>query len=77
MGFFKNIKDKFFSKEDKKPEEKVAEKVLSAQDIPSPLPKELWVCELCKGTIDPGERWSKFNSKYYHKPCFKDLKRSY
>ena len=66
MGFFGNL----FKK--KKGTEKVEE---PQKQIPSPLPQDEWVCEYCRGSIDCGERWSKFDGKYYHKACFKLIKR--
>jgi hypothetical protein len=79
MSFISKIRKIFKKKEVKKtPEQKQQEKlaaILPEKDIPSPLPQKLWVCELCTGTIDPGERWSKFNGKWYHSQCFKALKK--
>jgi hypothetical protein len=74
MGFFNNLKGKLFPS-GKKEEVKQVEQPIAQADIPSPVDKKLWVCEACKGTIDVGERWSKFNGSWYHKICFKKLKR--
>lgn len=43
-----------------KKEEVVVQPKEEIQQIPSPVPKEAWVCDYCKGSIDVGERWSKF-----------------
>jgi len=66
MGFLKKLFNKE-EKEEKKPE--------LPHYVPSPLAKDKWVCFLCQGTIDCGERWSKFQGNYYHKQCFKNMKR--
>jgi hypothetical protein len=66
---------KLFSREEKVPGKKQIEESLPSEDIPSPLAKELWVCQACTGSIDCGERWSKFNGKYFHKVCLKNLKK--
>jgi hypothetical protein len=63
---------KFLKKLFKK--EKEEKKQVENQFIPSPVPKEQWICDFCNGTIDCGERWSKFQGKYYHKQCFKKMK---
>jgi hypothetical protein len=64
MKFLKNI----FKKKEVQPIEE------PIQQVPSPLSKDQWVCNFCGGTIDCGERWSKFQGKYYHKQCFKKMK---
>ena len=74
MGWFGNL----FKKKDKeelKTEEVKEQPKPQSEWIQSPVPKEQWVCEGCKGSIDVGERWSKFNGKYYHKQCYKQLKK--
>lgn len=58
-----------------KKEEVVVQPKEEIQQIPSPVPKEAWICDYCKGSIDVGERWSKFQGKYFHKACFKLIKR--
>ena len=81
MGFFNNL----FKKKEKKQiedtlkyesvdefKDKPKEEVVQ---IPSPVPKDQWVCEYCKGTIDVGERWSKKGGMYFHKQCYKLIKR--
>ena len=76
MGLFKKLKNVFF--EDKKltkQEEKIEEAIKEEAPIPSPLPKDLWVCKACGGTIECGESFSKFNGAWYHKQCFKAMKR--
>jgi hypothetical protein len=56
--------------------EKKEERVIEEPSfIPSPIKQEDWKCNFCEGTIDVGERWSKFQGKYYHKFCFKKMKR--
>lgn len=75
MGFFDKLKQTFFSEKKETAIEKVAEEITEQQSFPSPVPKDLWVCDACKGTIDVGERWSKQGGKYYHKPCYKIIKR--
>jgi len=64
--------NKLFEKKEKPQEEEPKEEV---RQIPSPLPKSAWVCNFCKGAIEPGERWSKFVGSYFHKQCFKQIKR--
>lgn len=65
-GFLEKIKD-FFKTENPKEE--------PTKYIPSPVPQSEWVCVWCQGTIDPGERWSKFGGAYYHKQCLKQAQR--
>jgi hypothetical protein len=60
---------KLFGKEEKKGQVEQPQ-----QSIPSPVPQKEWICKACNGTIDPGERWSKFQGQYYHKQCYKQLK---
>jgi len=68
MSFFKRFLGLGKKEEIKQIEEPI-------KQIPSPLPSKEWVCNACNGTIDPGERWSKFQGNYYHKECFKQLKK--
>lgn len=76
MGFFDKIKQTLFSTEKKTKQEEIVEQISEQQSFPSPVPKELWVCDACKGTIDVGERWSKQAGKYFHKQCYKLIKKS-
>lgn len=76
MGIFSKLKNIFFEEEKKTKQQEKAEQILSTEKpIPSPLPKELWICDACRGIIDCGERWSKQAGRYYHKQCYKEIKR--